>query len=71
MEGGRCIPSSRLNAGKSIGIPVYDPEEKGYVQEYQFLNGRTMDIDILQIMYFIRMRLCRRKIPIDLEDRGI
>lgn len=45
------IPSDRLNAGKGIGIHVHDPEEEGYVQEYQLLAGRTMDIDILQMMY--------------------
>lgn len=45
------IPPERLNAGKGIGIHVHDPDDAEYIQEYPLLTGRTLDIDILQMMY--------------------
>lgn len=47
------IPPDRLNAVKGIGIHVHDPEENGFIQEFQLLTGDTLDMDILQATHGI------------------
>lgn len=48
------IPPERLNAGKGIGIHIFDSEESEFPQEIQLISWDKLDMDMLDDIYDLK-----------------
>lgn len=48
------IPSERLNAGKGIGIHIFEPEEPDFPQEVQLISWDKLDMDMLDSIHDLK-----------------